>query len=143
MIQSGRGLGFPTKTFQCLRVFRQFLGQELQRDEPMQLDILGLIDHTHAAATELLQDAIVRDGLADHGDSFSGRDFAADLVEEIEDEADLVHRSGLFCARGLQHGEALAVGVQVKVIGAGPRSVNWPGDQSWGLSARKESPEAV
>jgi len=25
------------------------------------------LDHTHAAATELLQDAIVRNGLADHG----------------------------------------------------------------------------
>src|SRR5437870_1751760 len=47
--------------------------------------------------------------------SFSRREFAADLIEEIEDEADLVHGSGLFCARGLQHGEALAVGVQVKV----------------------------
>src|SRR6266849_8681418 len=51
------------------------------------------------------------------GRSFlSGREFAAELVEEIEDEADLVHRSALFCARGLQHGETLAVGVQVKVI---------------------------
>src|SRR5579864_8971701 len=48
--------------------------------------------------------------------SLSGREFAAELVEEIEDEADLVHRSSLFRARGLQHGEALAVGVQVKVI---------------------------
>src|SRR6266850_6311996 len=26
---------------------------------------------------------------------------------------------------------------------APPRLVNWPGDQSWGLSAWKESPEAV
>ena len=28
--------------------------------------VLGLIDHTHAAAAELLDDAVVRDGLADH-----------------------------------------------------------------------------
>src|SRR5580704_5338411 len=52
--------------------------------------------------------------------SFPGREFTADLVEEIEDEADLVHRSGLFCARGLQHGEAFSVGVRVKVIEAQP-----------------------
>src|SRR3972149_4937257 len=45
----------------------------------------------------------------------TGREFAADLVEEIEDEADLVvHRSGLLRARSLQHGEAFAVGGQVK-----------------------------
>src|ERR1700739_3448082 len=50
--------------------------------------------------------------------SLSWRNFVTDLVEEIEDEADLVHRSSLFCARRLQHGEALAVWVQVKVIEA-------------------------
>src|ERR1700686_3046521 len=52
--------------------------------------------------------------------SLSGRHFAAEFVEEIEDEADLVHRSILFRARGLQHGEALSVGVQVEVIEAQP-----------------------
>jgi hypothetical protein len=27
-------------------------GQELQSDEAVQLDVLGLVDHTHAAAAE-------------------------------------------------------------------------------------------
>ena len=31
----------------------------------MQLYILGLIDHTHAAPAEFLDDAVVRDGFAD------------------------------------------------------------------------------
>ena len=47
-----------------------FLGylvqQKLQGDEAVQLYILGLVDHTHPAATELLDEAVVRDGLADH-----------------------------------------------------------------------------
>lgn len=30
--------------------------------------ILGLIDHAHAASAEFLQDAVVRDGLADHSE---------------------------------------------------------------------------
>src|ERR1700739_2798208 len=50
--------------------------------------------------------------------SLSGWEFIAELLKEIEDEGDLVHRSCLSCARGLQHGEALAVGVQIKVIGS-------------------------
>ena len=58
--------GFASEPFQRLVVFRKFLRQELQRNEAAQLGVLGLIDHTHAAATELLNDAIVRDGLADH-----------------------------------------------------------------------------
>jgi hypothetical protein len=49
-----------------LVVFGQFLRQELQGDHASQLDVLGLIHDTHAAATELLQDAVVGDGLADH-----------------------------------------------------------------------------
>jgi hypothetical protein len=48
--------------------------------------------------------------------SLSGRDFVADLVEEIEDQGDLVHCRRLFCVRGLQYGESLAAGVQVKII---------------------------
>jgi hypothetical protein len=33
---------------------------------PAQRQILGLINHAHAASAELLQDAVVRDGLVDH-----------------------------------------------------------------------------
>ena len=32
----------------------------------MQLDVLGLIHYTHSTGTELLQNAVVRDGVADH-----------------------------------------------------------------------------
>ncbi len=39
----------------------------------------------------------------------------AELVQEIEDEADLVHLGGFSSAGGLQHSEALAIGVQVKI----------------------------
>ena len=70
VIQSGSGLGFASKAFQRLVVFRKFLGQELERDKPMELGVLGLIDHAHAAATELLHDPILQDGLADHLGSY-------------------------------------------------------------------------
>jgi hypothetical protein len=32
-----------------------------------QLEVFGLVHHTHTAAPELLQDAILGDGFADHG----------------------------------------------------------------------------
>jgi len=50
-----------------LGVFGDVIGQKLQRDKPVQGYILCLIDNTHAAATELLGDAVVRNGLADQG----------------------------------------------------------------------------
>ena len=50
--------------------------QEFQGDETSEFDILGLVDQTHAASAQFLEDAVVRNGLADHGrkDSGNGRD---------------------------------------------------------------------
>ena len=42
------------------------LGQKLQCDEAPKLSVLGLVDHAHAATAQLLDDPVVRDGLADH-----------------------------------------------------------------------------
>jgi hypothetical protein len=41
--------------------------QEPQPLRMLQLEVFGFVDHTHPASPELLEDAIVRDGLADHG----------------------------------------------------------------------------
>jgi len=42
------------------------LWQELECDEAMQPRIFGLVDDTHAATAQLLDDAVVRDDLVDH-----------------------------------------------------------------------------
>ena len=65
MIQCRGSLGFALKAAECLRVFGYLVGQELEGDKATELDILGLVDHTHPAAAQLLDDAVVRDGLAD------------------------------------------------------------------------------
>jgi hypothetical protein len=74
MIQGRSSLGFALKAAQDLRVFGYFVGQEFQGNKPAELHILSLVDNAHAAATQLLDDAVVRDSLADHsGDaSLSG-----------------------------------------------------------------------
>jgi len=48
-----------------LRIASDIFWQEREGDEA-QRGILGPIDNTHSAASELLGDSIVRDGLADH-----------------------------------------------------------------------------
>jgi hypothetical protein len=65
VIQRGRGLCFALETGECLLVAGNLLGQELQCDEAVKPRVLGFIDHTHTAATELFQDAVVGDGLPD------------------------------------------------------------------------------
>ena len=42
------------------------LRQELERDKAAEPSVLGLVNHTHAAATEFLDDAVVGDGFANH-----------------------------------------------------------------------------
>jgi len=42
------------------------LWQELECNQSLQTGILGLVDDTHAAATELLEDPIMRNGTANH-----------------------------------------------------------------------------
>jgi len=42
--------------------------QKLQGHHAAELRVLGLIDHTHAAATQLFQNAVVGNGLTNHGE---------------------------------------------------------------------------
>ncbi len=56
-----------------LRIGAGFGGQELDRDMAAEARVLGFIHHPHAAAAQLGEDAVVRDGVADHGDSVAGR----------------------------------------------------------------------
>ena len=66
VIQGRSGPRLPAEALQRLGITSQILGQKLQRNKPPQLGVLGLIHDSHPAATELLDDAIMRDGLADH-----------------------------------------------------------------------------
>ena len=66
VVQGRRGLCLALETGQSLRVLGDFIGQEFQGDEAMQLHVFGFVDDTHPSTTKFFDDAIVRDGLADH-----------------------------------------------------------------------------
>jgi hypothetical protein len=65
VVQGGRRTCLALESAECLRVFGYLVGQELEGDEATKFDILSLIDHTHSATAEFLDDAVVRDGLTD------------------------------------------------------------------------------
>src|SRR5262249_41356029 len=60
MIECRGGTRFTSKAFQRLGVHGKTFGQELQCHEAAEFTVLGFVDHTHPAATQLLQDGIVR-----------------------------------------------------------------------------------
>jgi len=59
MIQGRSCLGFYAKACECLRVFGYFVGQELQGDKAVELDVFCFINQPHTATAELLEDAIM------------------------------------------------------------------------------------
>ena len=63
MIQGGCGLGFALETGEGLRVAGNFLGQKLEGDKTMKPGVFGFVDHAHAAAAQLLENAVVRNRL--------------------------------------------------------------------------------
>ena len=66
VVQRRRGTGFAKET--GLGVFRAecLSGKELERNKPLQAQILGFIDNTHPALAEFFEDLVMRDGLPDH-----------------------------------------------------------------------------
>jgi hypothetical protein len=68
MVQSRCGARLALKTFERLAITGQFIGQEFKCDPAAELDVLGFINDAHAAAAQLLQDAVMGNDLADHKD---------------------------------------------------------------------------
>ena len=67
VVERGSRLGFAAEALQSLLIVRQSLGQELEGDEAIEARVLRLIHYPHAAATELFEDTIMGNCLADHG----------------------------------------------------------------------------
>ena len=64
VVQGGCGPRLAAEAFERLRVLGKVVGQELEGDEAAKLCVLGLVDDTHPAAPEPLNDAVVGDDLA-------------------------------------------------------------------------------
>ena len=67
VVQSGGGARFALKTVEREGIFFRLRRQELERYVAAQVDVLGFVDNAHPSAAQLREDAVVRDGLADHG----------------------------------------------------------------------------
>src|SRR2546427_7271673 len=79
MVQSRGSSRLTLKTLQSRRIFFQITRQEFQRDVAPQAEVFCFINHTHATAAKLVQDAVVGNSFTDHlprgskGKSFDGR----------------------------------------------------------------------
>ena len=81
------GLRFTLKSTERLRIPGYLVRKKLKRDETMQPDVLGLVNHAHPATAELFNDAIMRDAFADHrADAMVGRVVgASQRIQSLEE----------------------------------------------------------
>src|SRR5437667_10422478 len=66
MVERRSRLCFMLEADQYLPISGNFIRQELQSNKTVKPCVFGLIDYPHSAAAKLLDDAVVRDGLANH-----------------------------------------------------------------------------
>ena len=66
MIQRRCRPGFAAEALECREISRHVVGQELQGNKAAEKRVLGLVHDAHPALAESLDDAVARDGCADH-----------------------------------------------------------------------------
>jgi hypothetical protein len=64
VVQRRGGLRFSLEARQGLRVIHKLCRQKLERNKATEPSVLGFVNDTHTATTELFYDSIVRNGLA-------------------------------------------------------------------------------
>ena len=67
MIQQRGGAGLALEALQRFFIFVKVFRQKLGGHPAFEVDVLGLVHHTHAARAQLTQNAVVGDGAANHG----------------------------------------------------------------------------
>ena len=66
VVERRSGASLALETFQGRGIRAEFGRKKLQRYVPAEGFVLGLVDNAHSTTAQFLDDAVVRDGLADH-----------------------------------------------------------------------------
>ena len=59
MIEGGCGVTFALEATKRLRIIGEVIREKLEGNEAVEASVLGLVDHAHTTAAELLDDAVV------------------------------------------------------------------------------------
>ncbi len=66
MVEGRGGAGFALEALGCQAILGKLFGEELEGDEAAKSNVFRFIHHSHAAATQLFDNAVMRDGSANH-----------------------------------------------------------------------------
>src|SRR5690349_880602 len=85
MVQRRCRLRLALEAGERLRISGQLVRQELESDEAVEARVFRFVDHAHTASAQLLDYAIVRDGLANHEERGSGGRMVGRESTEVKD----------------------------------------------------------
>ena len=66
MVERGGGEGFALKALAGRGIVLHVGRKKFQRDVAAQLEVFRFVDHTHPPAAQLRENAVMRNGFADH-----------------------------------------------------------------------------
>ena len=155
VIENGGGPRFPFKALEGAGVMSQFGGKEFNRNPAAQLQIFGLVDDSHTAASEHLQNPVVGDLSADQtipgrGTGLSScwrrgwQHFGHWRDEPVSPPGDGLHEPGLFSivlqylANLADGGIDAVVGVEEDILAPDPLDDLVPGHQLTSLLDQEE-----
>src|SRR5438128_2635693 len=81
MIDGGCSPRFVLEALNCCPVAGHLIGKKLEGNFTFEVQVFGTVNHTHAAAAKLLNDAIVRNGVVHHTVKSSATSFIQGISE--------------------------------------------------------------
>src|SRR5512135_2738398 len=91
MVECGDSASLALEAGQALGVVSHLPWQDLKRHIAPELRVRRAIHHTHSATAELLNDAVVRDGLPDHWAEILGP-----VAEQVNESVGLAHPQSIY-----------------------------------------------
>ena len=67
VVESRSGARLQQKTIQSILIAGKLRRKKFERDAPPEIEIFRFVNNSHAAAAELAGNAVMRDGLPNHG----------------------------------------------------------------------------
>src|SRR2546421_6045091 len=76
VIQCRSSAGLALESIKRVRISFCLCRQEFKGDPAAQIEVFSFINHTHTAAAELREHAVMRDGLTNHGEGTPSKRFS-------------------------------------------------------------------
>ena len=99
MVEGGSSPGFAAEALQRLVILRQVFGKKLERNVATEAEVFGLIDNTHPASAQLLEDFVMGNCASDHSGPLNRGGSSYSQVNRAQNIRQFIARHVRVCVR--------------------------------------------